>query len=406
VGTLTSPPAVVTITAKLALEDGSVYRGESIGAEGGSVGEVVFNTSLSGYQEIFTDPSYNGQMVVMTNPLIGNYGINPEDEESFRPHPRGIIVKELSRRPSNFRARGDLRGYLRKHGLVGIAGVDTRAITKRLRTAGSLKGIIATGDVDDPRMERREASNEVLAEKARAWPGLGGIDMVAEVSCDKPYVWKKGLDSPFAACFRANRPVERIGEGLRVAAFDYGIKHNILRILAEMGFEVHVLPAKATAAQARALKPDGIFLSNGPGDPAGLPYAIEAIRNLIGDYPTFGICLGHQLTSLALGARTFKLKFGHHGGNHPVKNLVTGKVEISVQNHCYAVDPETLPPGAKPYFQNLNDQSLEGLYHTELPVFAVQFHPESSPGPNDFTFLFDQFAGMIRRKAPLDPRTR
>jgi len=397
---------VETITAKLALEDGSVYRGESVGAEGTSVGEVVFNTSLSGYQEIFTDPSYNGQIVLLTNPLIGNYGINLDDEESFRPHPRGVIVKEISRRPSNFRSQGDLRSYLKKHGIVGIAGVDTRAITKRLRISGSLKGVLATGDSEDPRMARRDVSDDVLAEKARAWPGLGGIDMVAEVSCDKPYVWKKGFETPFAACFRSNRTVERTAQGLRVAAFDYGIKHNILRILADMGFEVHVLPAKATAADARALRPDGIFLSNGPGDPEGLPYAIETIRSLMGEYPTFGICLGHQLTSLALGAKTFKLKFGHHGGNHPVQNLATGKVEISVQNHCYAVDPETLPGEAKPYFINLNDRSLEGFYHTELPVFAVQFHPEASPGPNDFTFLFDQFARMIRRKGPLDPRIR
>jgi carbamoyl-phosphate synthase small subunit len=389
------------VTAKLALEDGSTFRGESFGAGGVSVGEVVFNTSLSGYQEIFTDPSYNGQMVVMTNPLIGNYGINLEDEESSRPYVRGVIVRELSRRTSNFRAQSDLRTYLRKHGILGITGVDTRAITKRLRIAGSLKGILATGTPEDPGMEAKDLADAALVERARAWPGMGGIDMVAEVSCPKPYVWTEGLDTPFSTSFRANLPERRAGEGLRVAAFDYGIKRNILRILRDLGFEVHVLPAKATAADARALKPHGIFLSNGPGDPAGLPYAIQAIRSLITEYPTFGICLGHQLTGLALGGRTFKLKFGHHGGNHPVKNLLNGKVEISVQNHCYAVDPQSLPAAVKPYFINLNDQSLEGLVHTELPVFAVQFHPEASPGPNDFTFLFDRFAKMVRERKPL-----
>ena len=395
-GTLTSPPAVGTITAKLALEDGSVYRGESVGAEGSSVGEVVFNTSLSGYQEIFTDPSYNGQMVVMTNPLIGNYGINPDDEESFRPHPRGIIVKEISRRPSNFRAQGDLRSYLRKHGMVGIAGVDTRAITKRLRTEGSLKGIIATGDADDPRMERRDVSDEVLAEKARAWPGLGGIDMVAEVSCEKPYIWKKGFETPFSSCFRSNRPVERVGEGLRVAAFDYGIKHNILRILADMGFEVHVLPARATAAQARALKPDGVFLSNGPGDPEPCTYAVDNIRRLMGRQPIFGICLGHQLTGIALGGKTYKLKFGHHGGNHPVKQMTTGKVEITAHNHNFAVDPDSLPQSEVELTHiDLNDNTLEGLRHRNLPLFSVQYHPEAAPGPHDSHYLFKDFVKMM-----------
>jgi carbamoyl-phosphate synthase small subunit len=382
--------------AKLALEDGTVLEGQSIGALGASVGEVVFNTSLSGYQEIFTDPSYNGQMVVMTNPLIGNYGINVDDEESFRPCVRGIIVRELSRRASNFRSQADLGAYLKKHGIVGIAGVDTRAITKRLRTAGSLKGVIAAGERDAP-----ELAAEALVDRARAWPGLGGIDMVAEVSCKERHRWTKGFTTPFAACFTDGRPREKLGAGFRIAAFDYGIKHNILRIFVEMGFEVHVLPAKATADDARALKPDGIFLSNGPGDPEGLPYAVSAVRSLLGEYPIFGICLGHQLTSLALGGRTFKLKFGHHGGNHPVKNLVTGKVEISVQNHCYAVDPASLPKVVKPYFINLNDQSNEGLIHEELPVFTVQFHPEAAPGPNDFTFLFDQFARMLKAKAPL-----
>ncbi|MBI4600972.1 MAG: glutamine-hydrolyzing carbamoyl-phosphate synthase small subunit [Planctomycetes bacterium] len=382
--------------AKLALEDGTVLHGTPIGAEGISVGEVVFNTSLSGYQEIFTDPSYNGQMVVMTNPLIGNYGINADDEESFRPCVRGVIVRELSRRPSNFRSQADLGSYLKKYGIVGISGVDTRAVTKLLRTAGSLKGVIGSGSRGD-----RELEDPTLVERARAWPGLGGIDMVAEVSSKEAHRWTRGFTTPFSSCFKDNRPGERLGEGLRIAAYDYGIKHNILRILYDMGFEVYVLPAKATADDARALKPDGIFLSNGPGDPEGLPYAVKAVRSLAADYPVFGICLGHQLVSLALGGRTFKLKFGHHGGNHPVKNLKTGKIEISVQNHCYAVDVDTLPKGVEPYFLNLNDRSNEGLVHRDLPIFTVQFHPEAAPGPNDFTFLFDQFARMVRQKAPL-----
>lgn len=382
--------------AKLALENGTVFRGLPIGAPGVSVGEVVFNTSLSGYQEIFTDPSYNGQMVVMTNPLIGNYGINPDDEESVRPYVRGVIVKELSRRPSNFRSRLDLRTYLEKSGIVGIEGIDTRAITKLLRVDGSLKGVIASGDPGNP-----DLADDTLVERARAWPGMGGVDMVAEVSCKEPYEWKKGFSTPFASCFRDHRPDGRSGEGLRIAAFDFGIKHNILRIFRDMGFEVHVLPAKSRAEDARALKPDGIFLSNGPGDPAGLPYAVKAVKSLANDYPTFGICLGHQLLGLALGGETFKLRFGHHGGNHPVKNLMTNKVEISVQNHNYAVRPESLPSVVKPYFKNLNDGTNEGLIHTELPIFSVQFHPEAAPGPNDFTFLFDRFARMLRERAPL-----
>jgi len=384
------------LIAKLALEDGTVLEGESIGAPGRTVGEVVFNTSLSGYQEIFTDPSYNGQIVVMTNPLIGNYGINVDDEESSRPRVRGLVVRELSRIPSNFRSTADLGSYLAAHGIVGIAGIDTRAVTKRLRVSGSLKGTISSGEKGSLEIEDNR-----LVEQAREWSGLGGADMVKEVTCEAKHAWTKGFSTPFAECFRAGRPRERLGAGLRVVAFDYGIKHNILRILHETGFDVTVLPATATADEARALRPDGIFLSNGPGDPEGVPYAIETVRSLIGQYPIFGICLGHQLTALALGGRTYKLKFGHHGGNHPVQNLSTGKVEISVQNHCYAVDTSSLGPEIKPSFVNLNDRSNEGLYHTELPIFTIQFHPEAAPGPNDFTFLFDEFARMVREKTPV-----
>ena len=378
--------------ARLALEDGTVLRGISVGADGESIGEVVFNTSLTGYQEVFTDASYNGQMVVMTNPLIGNYGVNPDDEESRAPSLRGVIVREMSRQPSNFRSCEPLDDYLARHGVVGISGIDTRAVTKLLRVEGSLKGLISTS----------EDSDEALVEKAKNWEGLGGQDMVKEVSCEEPQLWEQGFSSPFSACFKDNRVAERLGEGLEIVAFDYGVKYNILRILYEMGFKVHQVPADTTAEQVRELNPDGVFLSNGPGDPEGLPYAIETIRALIGEYPIFGICLGHQLTGLALGGRTEKLRFGHHGGNHPVLNTRTGKVEISVQNHCYAVVPGSFDSDqVEPYFINLNDQTLEGLYHREFPLFTVQFHPEAAPGPNDFTFLFDDFARMIRSAKPL-----
>lgn len=385
--------------AKLALEDGTVFEGECVGAPGVRVGEVVFNTSLTGYQEIFTDPSYNGQIVVMTNPHIGNYGVNPEDEESERPCVRGVVVREMARRPSNLRARGDLPSYLAGHGIVGLAGVDTRAITKLLRVTGSLKGALASGEPGSPELEDR-----ALVERARAWEGLEGQDMVSEVTCREPHVWTRGFPSRFSECFLARRSRERLGEGLRIAALDFGVKHNILRILKETGFEVHVFPASTSAERIRAAEPDGVFLSNGPGDPAGLPYAVETVRALLVEYPTFGICLGHQLIALALGGRTYKLKFGHHGGNHPVKDLETGKVEISVQNHCYAVDPATLGPRVKPSFVNLNDGSNEGMYHAELPVFSVQFHPEAAPGPSDFTFLFDEFARMVRQAGRCSPR--
>ena len=381
--------------ARLALEDGTILRGKALGATGETVGEVVFNTSLTGYQEVFTDASYNGQIVVMTNPLIGNYGVNRDDEESRAPSLRGVVVREASRRASNFRSEQSLDEWLEKEGVIGITGIDTRMVTKLLRVEGSLKGIIASTGPESP------TDGELVA-GARGWEGLAGKDMVAEVTCEKPELWTQGFRSPFSNCFRDGRPTGRVGEGLRVAAFDFGVKYNILRILHEMGFEVHRLPASTTPDEVRVIRPDGLFLSNGPGDPEGLPYAVDTIRELIRELPTFGICLGHQLLSLALGGRTSKLKFGHHGGNHPVQNQRTGKVEISVQNHCYAVDAGSFDDDSiRPYFVNLNDGTLEGLYHCELPLFAVQFHPEAAPGPNDFTFLFDEFAHLIRSGEPL-----
>lgn len=375
------------LPAKIALSDGSVFTGISFGQPGESVGEAVFNTSLAGYQEIFTDASYNGQTVVMTNPLIGNYGLNPADEESFRPHVRGVVVREVSRIVSNHRSTVALGDYLKKYGILGITGVDTRAITRLLRVEGFLKSVISTEDLDD----------DSLVAKARAWEGLEGRDMVSEVTCKEPHVWTQGLESGFDFdSFKVR------ADGLKIVAFDFGVKYNILRILREIGFEVHVVPASTSAAEVDKIAPDGVFLSNGPGDPTGVPYAIETVRQLVGKYPIFGICLGHQLLSLALGGRTYKLKFGHHGGNHPVQNLFDRKVDISVQNHCFCVDQESLDHSViEPYYVNLNDGSLEGLVHRQLPVFSVQFHPEAAPGPNDFAFLFEQFATLVREKKPL-----
>ena len=387
--------------ARLALEDGSIFRGRALGktAVAQTVGEVVFNTSLTGYQEVFSDASYNGQIVVMTSPLVGNYGVNVDDEESRGPSLRGVVVREASRRASSFRSQESLDEYLQRSGVTGISGVDTRAITRLLRVEGSLKGVISAG----AGAEAGVPSDAELVARARNWQGLQGLDMVREVTCGEPEVWKQGFASPFSSCFFDNRPSERIAEGLKVVAYDFGVKYNILRILHEMGFAVHRVPASTSAAEVCEIDPDGVFLSNGPGDPEGLPYAVDAIRSLIGKYPMFGICLGHQLISLALGGKTEKLKFGHHGGNHPVKNCLNGKVEISVQNHCYAVDLDSLAgQRVRPYFVNLNDHTLEGVYHEELPLFAVQFHPEAAPGPNDFTFLFDNFARMVRCGQPLD----
>ena len=373
--------------AKIALEDGSVFTGTSIGAPGETGAEVVFNTAMSGYQEVFSDPSYHGQIVVMTHPHIGNCGVNPDDEESERPVLSGVVVRECARRPSSFRAVRGLDDDLAAHGIVGIAGVDTRAITRLLRIEGSMQGVISTRDPDD-------AS---LTAKARAVPSLVGRDMVAAVTPRTITRWGEGFHTPWAfASFK-----ER-AEGLRVAAMDFGMKYNILRILAGIGFQVWRVPAHATPQEILDLAPDALFLSNGPGDPAAVGYAIETVRALYPKLPTFGICLGHQILCLAMGGRTRKLKFGHHGANHPVKNLRTGKVDISSQNHCFVADVASLGGDVVETFRNLNDQSLEGIAHRVLPAFSVQFHPEASPGPNDFAPIFDTFVRMARTKRPLE----
>jgi carbamoyl-phosphate synthase small subunit len=353
--------------ALLALEDGSVFTGERLGAAGETAGEVVFNTSMTGYQEIITDPSYAGQMVAMTYPLIGNYGVNAEDCESRRPFVNGFIVREATRTFSNWRAEEGLGDWLERHGIVGIQEIDTRALTKKLRTAGSLRGVISTVDL----------SPQSLVAKAKAAAPLLGQGLVRKVTTPEPYLW--GIERP-----------------LNIVAVDYGIKTNILRLLEANGCQVRVLPADADAELILGLEPDGIFLSNGPGDPIEATYAIETVKGLLGRKPIFGICLGHQLLALALGAKTYKLKFGHRGANHPVKNLATGRVEITSQNHGYAVDADTLPARAETTHINLNDGTNEGLSCRDIPAFSVQYHPEAAPGPHDSRYLFQRFIEEIK----------
>jgi carbamoyl-phosphate synthase small subunit len=366
--------------AVLALADGRVFEGEALGARGEAVGEVVFNTAMIGYQEVLTDPSYKGQIVCMTYPHIGNTGVNEEDPESGRPWPEGFVVREASPVASSWRATATLDQYLRRHGIVGIQGIDTRALTRHLRDRGAQEGVIATGD-HDPKS---------LVVKAKASPGLVGRDLVKEVSCQAPYEWRES--------------VWRLGQGhtaapparFHVVAYDSGIKRNILRQLAVHGCRVTVVPAFTPADEVLALEPDGLFLANGPGDPEGVPYLAESVRRLVERLPTFGICLGQQILALALGARTFKLPFGHHGANHPVKDLATGRVEITSQNHGFAVDPDS---GAATGFEvthvNLNDGTCEGMRHRSLPVFSVQYHPEAAPGPHDSHYLFQRFVELL-----------
>lgn len=363
--------------ALIALEDGTVMTGRSFTGPGEAAGEIVFNTSMSGYQEILTDPSYTGQMVMMTYPLIGNYGINVEDMESAAVHPRAFLMREYQAVPSNYRASSTLADFLGKYGVLGIEGFDTRMLTRILRKGGAMKAVISTQDLN-------EAS---LVEKARNWAGLVGRNMVERVSSKQPYAWSNG------------GPVESnafpVGGRFKVVAYDFGIKYNQLRILTDKGCSVLVVPATTPATEVLALNPDGVFLSNGPGDPAGVAGVVENIRALLGKKPIFGICLGHQMLGLAYGGTTFKLKFGHRGGNQPVKDLQTGKVEITSQNHGFCVDPQSLPPAVEVTHINLNDGSLEGMRHTEFPAFSVQYHPEHAPGPHDAVYLFDRFIGLM-----------
>jgi carbamoyl-phosphate synthase small subunit len=370
--------------AKLALADGTVYSGTGFGADGEVFGEVCFNTSMTGYQEILTDPSYCGQIVTMTYPLIGNYGINPEDVESDKLSIRGFVIRELCRAPSNFRSKMSLDDYLRQANVLGIEGIDTRALVRRLRTRGAMTGVLSTVDLDD-------AS---LVKKAQSSPTLVGRDLVREVMPAKSFEWTEGL-SPLTH-FGPTQP-GRDGREFHVVAIDYGMKWNILRHLRDLGCRVTVVPGTATAADVKALKPDGVFLSNGPGDPEPLTYAVETIRGLLGQVPMFGICLGHQLMGLACGATTYKLKFGHRGGNQPVLNKDNGRVEITSQNHGFAIATETLPSCLEVTHINLNDQTVEGLRHKEFPAFCVQYHPEASAGPHDSSYLFESFRQLMTK---------
>ncbi|MFA6223715.1 MAG: glutamine-hydrolyzing carbamoyl-phosphate synthase small subunit [Desulfomonilaceae bacterium] len=364
--------------ATLVLADGEFFIGTAMGASGEIVGEVVFNTAITGYQEILTDPSYRGQIVTMTYPHIGNTGVNFEDNESVNPFLAGFIVKEHCASPSNWRRREDLDDFLKRFNVIGIQGIDTRKLTRNLRETGAKKGIISTEDHDVGS----------LLKKMRDYPDIEGIDLVKEVTCSKPYEWSEGT-------WRWNSHPSASQNKFKVAALDYGIKQNILRLLVDSGAHVRVFPAFSTAEEILTYDPDGIFLSNGPGDPEGVPYVIETVRNLIGKKPIFGICLGHQILGLALGGRTYKLGFGHHGANHPVRRLDTGQVEITSQNHNFAVDPDTLEGECRVTHVNLNDKTNEGMVHRKYPLFSIQYHPEASPGPHDSRYLFERFRKMI-----------
>jgi carbamoyl-phosphate synthase small subunit len=386
----------MTTRAKLALEDGSVFAGTSIGAEGEVDGEVCFNTSMTGYQEILTDPSYRGQIVTMTYPQIGNYGVNAEDVESGRPQLAGFVVREHSRTQSNFRSEQSLSEYLRQWNIVAIESIDTRALVRRLRTRGAMKGVLSTTDLDD-------AS---LVAKAKASPGLVGRDLVREVLPDQPFEWQEPLSkwthllsrepTRCAGAPAGSEERETAIDRPHVVALDYGMKWNIPRHLVDMRCRVTVLPGTAGADEVLALEPDGIFLSNGPGDPEPLEYAISTICGLLGKRPIFGICLGHQLLGLACGAKTFKLKFGHRGANHPVQNLQNGAVEITSQNHGFAVDESSMPDFLAVTHRSLNDGTIEGLSHREVPAYSVQYHPEASAGPHDSHYLFRRFFDSMK----------
>ena len=369
----------------LALEDGKVFKGRAYGAPGERLGEVVFNTSLSGYQEILTDPSYAGQIVILTYPHIGNYGTNPQDSESARPYAEGLVVRELSELASNWRSAEDISGFLATAGVPVISDIDSRALVRHLRKCGAMRGVISTTDLD-------EAS---LVAKTKASPSMVGLDLASRVTTATRYEWNEPSHHIYGTELRKDAPPR-----FHVVAYDYGIKINILRRLVDVGCSVTVVPATTSASEVLELKPDGVFLSNGPGDPEPVEYAAKAVRELAGRVPIFGICLGHQIIGLALGGRTYKLKFGHHGGNHPVMNLETRKVEITAQNHGFAVDPDSLKASEVVLtHMNLNDQTLEGLRHRSMPIFSVQYHPEASPGPHDASYLFDRFVKMMQEFA-------
>jgi carbamoyl-phosphate synthase small subunit len=374
-------------TAILALEDGRHFQGTSFGSTGTTTGEICFNTSMTGYQEVITDPSYRGQIVSMTYPQIGNYGINPEDAESSQPHIRAFVIGELCRIPSNWRSTQTLDAYLASHGVLGIEGIDTRALTKHLRSLGAMRACVTT-----------ELNAEQAVEAARNAPSMKGMDYVKEVSTPNSYLWSdesrrwilQNVSTEQPGPYEELPPVKH-----RIVAYDFGIKFNILRSLRQSGFEVEVVNSTTSAAEVLAKNPDGIFLSNGPGDPAALGYIHSELRQLIGKKPIFGICLGNQLLAHAYGGSTFKLKFGHRGGNQPVKDLRTGQISITSQNHGFAVDPDSLPPEIEVTHINLNDQTVEGMRHKTHPVFSVQYHPEAAPGPNDASYLFEEFSRLI-----------
>ena len=368
------------LKAILLLEDGTVFQGNSFGAKGQKCGEVVFNTSMTGYQEILTDPSYNEQIITMTYPLIGNYGTNSEDSESRKSFVSGFIVKENCPYPSNWRSKSSLGEYLKKSNVIGLEGVDTRKLVKHIRTKGAMRGIISSAELNINK----------LKEKLHDYPGLVGRDIVKDVTAGKAYSWNDGVVDVLTGLeLNAEKKY-------KVVTFDFGIKHNILRLLCSHGCEVQVVPAATSAKEVLSLKPDGVFLSNGPGDPAPLTYAIETVKNLLGKLPIFGICLGHQILGLALGGQTYKLKFGHRGANHPVKNLLTGEVEITSQNHGFCVDVDSLKgKGIELTHTNLNDNTNEGIMSRKLSAFSVQYHPEASPGPHDSQYLFEQFIKLM-----------